>query len=156
MKKVRLDKINKNILRRLQDDGRVSNIELSKSVGISPPPCLRRVRALESAGYINGYNARINHESMGYGVTVFAQVKLKSQAEEDLATFENYVRSIPMVRECYVIAGDTDFFLKIVAKSWDGYQEFFNNELSKAHNISSIKSSLTIRESKHTQGVPID
>ncbi len=156
MKKSRLDKIDRNILKRLQDDGRVSNIKLSKAVGISPPPCLRRVRALEEAGYINGYNARINHSSMGYGVTIFAQIKLNSQAEEDLCAFEKHIIAIPMVRECYVIAGDSDFMLKIVAKSWNAYQDFFTNELSNAPNVCSIKSSLSLRASKNSPGIPIE
>ncbi len=156
MKKLRLDKIDRNILKKLQEDGRISNIKLSKEVGISPPPCLRRVRALEEGGYINGYNARINHAAMGYGVTIFAQVKLKSQAEEDLLAFENHINAIPMVRECYVIAGDSDFILKIVAKSWDAYQDFFMNDLSNAPNVCSIKSSLTMKMSKNKAGIPID
>jgi len=156
MKRSRLDKIDKNILRRLQSDGRISNINLSKAVGISAPPCLRRVRALEEAGYIDGYHAQINPASMGYGVTVFAMVTLKSQAEEDLRAFEKHVSDIPMVRECYALTGEIDFLLKIVAKSWDDYQTLFTSKISNAPDIKSIKSSLTIRIPKNECGIPIE
>ncbi len=156
MKRSRLDKIDKNILRRLQIDGRVSNITLSKDVGISAPPCLRRVRALEDAGYIDSYHAHINHASMGYGVTVFATVTLNSQAEEDISGFEKHVSALPMVRGCYLIAGDVDFILRIVAKSWDDYQDFFKTQLSSAPNVQLIKSLLTLKVAKEDCGVPID
>lgn len=156
MRRAKLDKIDKNILKRLQSDGRVTNVELAKSVGISAPPCLRRVRALEDRGYIRGYNARIDQSKMGYGINVFAMVKLSSHVEDDLKSFENYVDGLPMVRECYMLAGDVDFILKIVAKDWDAYQEFLTEELTKAENVSSVKSSLSIRASKIQAGIPID
>ncbi len=156
MKRTRLDKIDKNILRRLQSDGRLSNIKLSKDVGISAPPCLRRVRALEEAGYIDSYHAHINPSSVGYGVTVFAMVTLNSQAEEDIAAFEKHISDLPMVRDCYLIAGDVDFILRIVAKSWDDYQNLFKSKLSSAPNVQLIKSSLTLKVAKNECGVPID
>ena len=105
VKRVKLDKIDRKILRDLQEDGRMTNVDLSKRVGISAPPCLRRVRALEEAGYIRGYHADVNHEALGYGVTVFAQVGLTSQAESDLKAFESLVESWPEVRECHMLAG---------------------------------------------------
>lgn len=156
MKKARLDKIDRNILRRLQDDGRVTNVELAKSVGMSAPPCLRRVRALENAGYIKGYNAQINHDTMGFGVTVFAMVTLKSQVESDLVEFEEYIAKIPVVRECHMLAGDVDFILKIVAKDWDAYHNIFRKELSDAPHVNSIKSSLSVRAVKNKPGIPIE
>lgn len=156
MKRTRLDKIDKNILKRLQEDGRVTNVELAKSVGISAPPCLRRVRALEESGYIKGYNAQIDHASMGYGVTIFAMVTLKSQAEDELEAFEKHINSLPMVRECYMLAGDVDFILKIVAKDWDAYQEILTKQLTSAPNVSTVKSSLSIRASKNEPGIPIE
>lgn len=156
MKKARLDKIDRNILKRLQDDGRVTNVELAKSVGMSAPPCLRRVRALEDTGYIKGYNAQISHEMMGFGVTVFAMVKLKSQVESDLIEFEDYIAKIPMVRECHLLAGEVDFILKIVAKDWDAYHNIFRKELGEAPHVISIKSSLSARASKNQPGVPIE
>ncbi len=156
MRRSKLDKIDKNILNRLQSDGRVTNVELAKSVGISAPPCLRRVRALEGEGFITGYNARINQSMMGYGVNIFAMVKLKSQAEEDLKAFEEYIDTLPMVRECYMLAGDVDFVLKIVAKDWDAFQVFLTEKLTSAPNVSSVKSSLSVRASKIQPGIPIE
>lgn len=156
MRRSKLDKIDRNILSRLQDDGRVTNVELAQSVGISAPPCLRRVRALESEGFITGYNARINPSMMGYGVSIFAMVKLKSQAEDDLKAFEDHIDKLPMVRECFMLAGDVDFILKIVARDWDAYQAFLSESLTSAPNVSSVKSSLSIRTSKSQPGVPIE
>ncbi|NBB82582.1 MAG: winged helix-turn-helix transcriptional regulator [Alphaproteobacteria bacterium] len=156
MRRVKLDRIDRRILRDLQDDGRMTNVDLAKRAGISAPPCLRRVRALEESGYIRGYHADINPELMGYGVTVFAQVGLSSQAESDLRKFEDLVQSWPLVRECYMLAGETDFLLKIVAEDWDAYQRFLTTQLTAAPTVSHVKSALAIRTSKHQPGVPID
>jgi DNA-binding Lrp family transcriptional regulator len=155
-KKVKLDRIDRQILSRLQEDGRVSNVSLARSVGISAPPCLRRVRALETAGYIRGYHAELDAEVLGFGVTVFAQVGLESQAETDLTAFEDLVASWPMVRECFMLAGEVDFLLKVVAPDWDAYQVFLTTELTSAPNVAHVKSALAIRASKHVPGVPID
>ncbi len=124
MRRVKLDRIDRRILRDLQNDGRMTNVELARRAGISAPPCLRRVRALEEAGYIRGYHADINPEALGFGVTVFAQVGLTSQAEADLRKFEELVNTWPLVRECHMLAGETDFLLKVVAEDWDSYQRF--------------------------------
>ena len=156
MKQLCLDKIDRNILKKLQEDGRITNVKLAKIVGMSAPPCLRRVRALEDSGYIQGYNAQINPSFMGYGVTVFAMVKLKSQTDEDLHAFEDYINNLSMVRECYLLTGDFDFVLKIVAKDWDAYQELFSEKLSTAPNVSSIKSSLSLKTAKQESGIPIE
>lgn len=156
MKRIKLDKIDRKILNNLQSDGRITNVELAKLAGISAPPCLRRVRALEEAGYIEGYHARLNASALGYGVTVFAQVKLVSQAESDLKKFEALIASWPLVRECHMLAGETDFLLKIVAHDWDDYQRFLTNELTATPNVTSVKSSLAIRTSKSEPGVPVE
>lgn len=134
----------------------MTNVDLAKRAGISAPPCLRRVRALEEAGYILGYHAEIAPEVLGYGVTVFAHVGLSSQAEADLNQFESLAQSWPLVRECYMLAGETDFLLKVVAENWDAYQRFLTEELTAAPNVSSVKSSLSIRTAKWQAGVPID
>ena len=155
MRRVKLDRIDRRILRDLQADGRMTNVELAGRVGISAPPCLRRVRALEKAGFIRGYHADINPDAMGYGVTVFAQVGLSSQNENDLKAFEQMVQSWPQVRECFMLAGDVDFLLKIVAHDWDDYQRFLTTQLTSARNVSHVRSMLTIRASKHDPGVPI-
>lgn len=156
MKRVKLDKIDRKILSNLQDDGRITNVELAKEAGISAPPCLRRVRALEDNGFIKGYHAKVDPVALGYGVTVFAQVKLVSQAETDLKKFEEMINNWEMVRECHMLAGETDFLIKIVAHDWDHYQNFLTHELTAAPNVTSVKSSLAIRSAKDAPGVPIE
>ena len=156
MRRVKLDRIDRHILRDLQDDGRITNVELAKRAGISAPPCLRRVRALEDAGYIRGYHADVDPELLGFGVMVFAHVGLTSQAESDLVAFESLVASWPDVRECHMLAGETDFLLKIVAQDWDSYNRFLTSQLTAAPNVSHVKSALAIRLSKQGFGVPID
>jgi DNA-binding Lrp family transcriptional regulator len=156
MRRIKLDRVDRRILNDLQEDGRITNVELAKRAGISAPPCLRRVRVLEEAGVIRGYHADIAPEAMGFGVTVFAHVGLTSQAETDLKYFEELVKSWPLVRECHMLAGETDFLLKIVAEDWDAYQRFLTSRLTTAPNVSHVKSSLAIRISKHAPGVPID
>ena len=155
MPKVKLDAIDRGILRILQEDGRITNVKLAKGVGISAPPCLRRVRALEEAGYISGYHAEVNAEALGFGVTVFALVGLDSQAEPDLLAFEKLAASWPLVRECHMLAGGNDFLLKVTAEDWDSYKIFLETKLTKAPNVSHVKSSLGIRTSKKVSGVPI-
>lgn len=156
MGRVKLDDIDRRILTNLQDSGRMTNVRLAKMVGISPPPCLRRVRALENAGLIQGYHADIDAARLGYGVNVFAQVGLHSQAESDLVAFEERARGWPMVRECYMLAGETDFILKIVARDWDAYQTWLTSELTSAPNVDHVKSALAIRTSKREPGVPLE
>ncbi len=156
MRRSKLDKIDRKILQELQENGRITNVELARSSGISAPPCLRRVRNLEEKGYIKGYYAKINPALMGYGVTVFAQVKLTSQAEKDLAAFEKFCQKNPLIRECYMLAGEVDFVLKIVSRDWDCYQQFLTSELVCAPNVTSVKSSLAIRSAKQEPGVPVE
>jgi DNA-binding Lrp family transcriptional regulator len=155
MRRAKLDRVDRRILKALQDDGRMTNVDLARRAEISAPPCLRRVRALEEAGYIRGYHADINPEALGYGVTVFAQVGLSSQAETDLRAFEALMQSWPEVRECHMLAGETDFLLRIVAVDWDAYQRFLTTRLTAAPNVSHVKSSLAIRTCKNVPGVPI-
>ena len=155
MRRVKLDRIDRRILSDLQQKGRMTNVELAARAGISAPPCLRRVRALEEAGFIRGYHADLNSELLGYAVTVFAQVGLSSQAEADLKAFESLMQSWPEVRECHMLAGETDFLLKIVALDWDAYQRFLTTRLTAAPNVSHVKSALAIRTCKSEPGVPI-
>ena len=156
MLRVKLDNIDRNILRELQDEGRITNVELANRVGISAPPCLRRVRALEKSGFIKGYHADLEPGELGYNVTVFAQVGLSSQAEPDLVGFEELINSWSEVRECYMLAGETDFILKVVAEDWETYQNFVMEKLTPAPNVAHVKSSLTIRSSKSKPGIPVD
>ena len=155
MARIKLDKIDLRILRDLQEDGRITNVDLAKHAGISPPPCLRRVRALEETGCIRGYHADLDPGALGYGVTVFANVGLNSQAEADLVAFEQRVSEFDEVRECHMLAGETDFVLKIVATDWDAYQKFLTSKLTPAPNVSVVKSALAIRTAKRAFGVPV-
>ncbi len=156
MADLNLDEIDLKILERLQHDGRVTNVELAQSVGLTAPPCLRRMRALEDDGIIAAYHAAIDPTKMGYTIIVFAMVSLKSQAEEDLQAFEDHVQGLPEVRECYMLNGEIDFMLKVVAKDLQEFQKFLTSHLTSAPNVASVKTSLTIRSAKHEPGVPID
>lgn len=155
MSQVKLDEIDLRILRDLQENGKITNVELARRVGISAPPCLRRVRALEEAGFITGYHAEIEPAKLGYNVTVFAQVGLDSQSESELSAFEELVRSWPEVRDCHMLAGEADFILRIVAQDWETYQKFVTEKLTPAPNVANVKSALTLRASKHEPGVPV-
>src|SRR5215468_7782935 len=151
----RLDAIDRKILKELQDDGRLTNVELASRVGVSPPPCLRRVRALEQAGYIKGYRALLDEKRLGYEVTVFAMVHLASQSEVDLKAFEDFVRSQPLVRECWMLSGEIDFILKCVAPNLKTFQGFVA-ELTAAPHVRNVKTSLTLRNSKDAAMVPME
>ncbi len=152
----KLDPIDRHILAELQADGRMTNVELAKRVGISAPPCLRRVRTLEEAGYIKGYHADIDARELGFEVQVFAMVRLQSQAEADLAAFEDRCRNWPLVRECHMLNGEIDFILKCVAPDLSTFQSFLTGELLKAENVATVKTSLVIRCAKDQPGVPFD
>ncbi len=155
MHRVKLDGIDLRILENLQEDGRITNVDLAEKVGITAPPCLRRVRALEEAGFIRGYHADLNADAMGFGLTVFAMVGLHSQAESDLQAFEELVASWPLVRETYMLNGEIDFILKIVARDLAQFQSFLTTHLTPAPNVDSVKTSLSIRCAKKLHGVPV-
>ncbi len=152
----KLDPIDRKILSELQSDGRMTNVELAKRVGISAPPCLRRVRTLEEQGYIRGYHADIDPRMLGFEVQVFAMVGLQSQAEADLTKFERRCRAWPLVRECHMLNGEVDFILKCVAPDLSTFQTFLTEELTAAENVISVKTSLVIRGAKDQPGVPFD
>ncbi len=152
----KLDPIDRKILAELQADGRMTNVELSHRVGISAPPCLRRVRTLEEMGLIKGYHADVNVRNLGFEVQVFAMVGLHSQAESDLVDFESRVKNWPLVRECHMLNGEIDFILKCVAPDLSTFQDFLTQELTSAPNVDSVKTSLVIRCGKDEPGVPFD
>ena len=152
----KLDEIDRKILAELQGDGRMTNVELARRVGISAPPCLRRVRALEEAGAIRGYHADVAPRALGFEVAVFAMVRLHSQSERDLSAFEALARSWPLVRECHMLNGEIDFILKCVAPDLSSFQSFLTQSLTAAENVASVKTSLVIRCAKDEPGVPFD
>lgn len=156
MPRAKLDKIDRRILAELQADGRMTNVDLAARVGLSAPPCLRRVRALEEGGVIKGYHADLSASALGYNIVVFAQVGLSSQADADLRRFMDLVEDWPQVRECHMLAGETDFLLKVVAENWESYETFLTKQLTTAPNVSHVKSALAIRTAKHLPGVPVD
>jgi len=151
-----LDAIDRRLLAELQDEGRVTNVELAQRVGLTAPPCLRRVRALEEEGVIKGYHAELDASKLGFAITVFALVSLKSQAEESLRQFEDHMRGLAEVRECHMLNGEIDFILKIVSKDLQSFQEFLTSKLTPAPNVASVKTSLTIRTAKMLPGVPLE
>ena len=156
MRRARLDATDWLILRELLADGRITNVELARKVGISAPPCLRRVRALEEAGIVRGFTAILNDKVLGFDVTAFAMIRLHRQAEADLIAFEEHAQSSPIVRDCYMLSGEIDFMLKCVAPDLGAFQEFIIHELTAAPNVASVKTSLVIRASKHAAGVPLE
>ena len=152
---MRFDEIDVRILGLLQENGRMTNVELADRVGLTAPPCLRRVRALEQEGAIKGYHAALDPAALGYNLTVFAMVSLKSQAESDLRAFEQLVAEIPEVRECHMLNGEIDFILKIVAPDLQSFQTILTTRLTTASNVEHVKTSLTIRTAKALPGVPV-
>ncbi|PYG31197.1 Lrp/AsnC family transcriptional regulator [Pelagimonas varians] len=152
----RLDPIDRMILAELQADGRMTNVELARRVGISAPPCLRRVRTLEEQGFIRGYHAEVDSRELGFEVQVFAMVGLQSQAESDLRAFEERCREWPLVRECHMLNGEVDFILKCVAPDLSTFQSFLTGNLLTAPNVASVKTSLVIRGAKDEPGVPFE
>jgi len=153
---VKLDATDWRILAELQRDGRITNVELAARVGLSAPPCLRRVRELERAGIIAGYHAAFNLPRLGFHLTAFAFVRLESQSESDLSAFEALTREWDIVREAYMLSGEIDFILKCVAADVVTFQNFIIRELTAAPNVSSVKTSFTIKIAKNEPGAPLD
>jgi DNA-binding Lrp family transcriptional regulator len=152
---VRLDATDWRILKELMADGSITNVALARRVGLSAPPCLRRVRALEEAGLVAGYTALVDEKALGFELTAFALVGLHSQSEADLRAFENRVLAWPLVREAYMLAGESDYILKCMAPDLSSFQDFILKELTAAPNVASVKTSLSIRRAKLAPGVPV-
>ena len=150
----KLDAIDLKLLSLLQENGRTTNVDLAKAVGISAPPCLRRIRVLQDQGYIQGFHADVNEKELGFEVKAFAMVGLHSQAEVDLSAFEERCRNWPLVRECHMLNGEIDFILKCLSPDLSSFQSFITEELTSADNVASVKTSLVIRGSKDKPGVP--
>jgi len=155
MRRVKLDRIDLHILRDLQEDGRMTNVELARRAGISAPPCLRRVRALEEAGYIRRYHAELDPESLGYDILFFALVGLDSQSESVLTDFEKMVGDWAEVRECHMVRGPSDFVLKIVARN-TAHENDLTKKLTSAPHVATVHTIQAIRTAKSLPGVPIE
>jgi DNA-binding Lrp family transcriptional regulator len=146
--KAELDAIDWRILRELQDDGRITNVELSRRVGISAPPCLRRVKRLEETGIIRGYRAMLNAPALGMGVVAFCLVGLHHQAETELKAFADRTRNWPIVRAAWMVSGESDFLLHCVASDLATFQNFVIEELTSTPNVDTVRTALTIRQVK--------
>lgn len=155
-KPTKLDATDWRILAELQKDGRITNVELATRVGLSAPPCLRRVRELERNGVIAGYHAAFNLPRLGFHLTAFAYVKLESQSEADLSAFESRIRQWDIVREAYMLSGDIDFLLKCVAPDVVSFQNFVIRELTAAPNVNTVKTAFTIKTAKSEPGAPLE
>lgn len=151
---VELDVIDRRILTELQRDGRITNVELAERVGISAPPCLRRVRRLEAAGVIRGYHAEVERSKLGWPITFFAIVGLDSQKESVLSSFEEMVCAWPEVRECHMIRGGGDFVLRLVARD-TAHENQLTQRLTGARDVSRVRTLQTIRTSRELVGVPL-
>ena len=149
-----LDSIDRRILAELQDDGRMTNVELARRAGISAPPCLRRVRRLEEAGIIRGYHADSDPQKLGWEIVFFAIVGLESQKEVVLAAFETLVADWPEVRECHMIRGGGDFLLRLVARD-TAHENQLTQKLTGAPHVSRVQTLQTIRTSRSVAGVPL-
>ncbi|WP_164547347.1 MULTISPECIES: Lrp/AsnC family transcriptional regulator [unclassified Bosea (in: a-proteobacteria)] len=152
--RAKLDEIDLRILTELQSDGRMTNVELASRVGISPPPCLRRVRALEEAGVITGYRALLDERKLGIEVVCFAFVHLASQAEADLAAFQERIREWSLVRECWTLSGDIDFILKCVAADLKAFQDFVA-DLTALPNVRNVRTALALDRVKDAPIAPL-
>ncbi len=150
-----LDAIDRRILDRLQEDGRVSNVELANDVGISSSPCWRRVRELERRGVISGYVALVDAAAVGLPVSVFVQVTLERQIEAALETFEAAVKARPEVMECYLMTGDADYLLRVVVSDLPTYEAFLKDHLTRIPGIANIKSSFALNQVKYRTSLPL-
>ncbi len=153
--KVRLDAVDWKILAALQSDGRITNVELARRAGISAPPCLRRVRALEQSGIIRGYRTLLDEKELGYDLTAFAFVGLKNQTEAELVRFEEKAREWTIVREAWMVSGEVDFVLFCITDTLRSFQNFVIETLTATENVGSVRTSLTIRQSKAEPRVPM-
>ena len=145
---VELDQIDWKILRELQENGRITNVELASRVGISAPPCLRRVKRLEKAGIIRGYRALLNAKALGRTVVAFCLIGLHRQSTSDLKAFAARCEEWPMVRRAWMMSGETDFLLHCVASDLDAFQGFVLDTLTNTENVDTVRTALTIRQVK--------
>lgn len=151
----RLDKLDRAILRELQDDGRLTNVELAKRVRLSPSPCLRRVKSLEDRGYIRRYTALLDRVRMRRALHVFVMVSLTSQRQETLEAFERGVAALDEVLECYLMAGEADYLLAVAVADLDAYQRFFTKQLGELPGVASLRSLIAMKTVKATTALPV-
>ncbi len=151
-----LDAIDRRILEHLQDNARISNVDLAARVGISASPCWRRVRELEESGVISNYVTLIDAASVGLMVSVFVNVSLEKQVERELNVFQNAIRERPEVMECYLMTGEADFLLRVVVPDLMAYERFLMDHLTRVPGIASIRSSFALKQVKYRTALPLD
>ena len=156
MSKKKLDKTDLKILRILQDEGRISNLDLSKKIEMSAPPTLRRVRELEKKGYIENITANLDAEKLGFDLTAWIFISLKNQNEESLGSFEKMVWGWEPIRECFMLNGEIDFILKCVVKNMNEFNDFLTTQVTPNENILSVKTAFVIKNTKKLGTVPLD
>lgn len=152
---MQLDHLDRRILQELQRDGRMTNQALAERVGLSPTPCLRRVRLLEAAGVITGYVATIDQQAVDLPVSVFISIKLERQREEELDRFAGAVAGWPEVMECYLMTGQRDYLMRVVCADLPAYETFLKEKLTRLDGVASIESSFALTQVKHTNVLPI-
>ena len=156
MPKLTLDTIDRRILRELQADARLSNVELAERVGLSPSPCLRRVRLLEEAGLIAGYRAVLSRKQAGLGLTVFVGVKVERHHDDEAQAFQDAVRDVGEVIACYLVSGEHDFLLEVVVPDLEGYEQFLMGRLLRLPGVVDVRSNFAIRTVKTPAPLPLD
>ena len=156
MAKITLDAIDRRILSALQEDARIANVELARRVGLSPAPCLRRVRALEDAGVIRRYVTLLAPAAVGLPVNVFVRVSLERKIESDLDAFETAIVSRPEVAECYLMTGDADYLLRVVVRDLAAYERFLMDHLTRIPGVRSIESSFALKQVAYRTALPLD
>ena len=152
---MKLDNLDRNILAALQKNARLSNVELAQQVGLSPSPCLARVKRLTNAGVIKRHVTLLDPEKLGLSLNVFIQVSLERQSEVLLESFERKVTSLPEVLECYLMTGDSDYFLRVAVEDINALREFILNHLTRIEGVSNIRSSLALKQVKYETALPI-
>lgn len=155
MPKIVLDNFDRKILTLLQDDGRMSNQQLSDSIGLSPSPCLRRLRHLEAGGIIAGYVALINPEAVGQHVNAFVRVRLERQGDHAIREFERAVSMLPEVMECYLMTGDCDYQLRVLSPTLEAFENFLRKKLTKVEGVLSMTTSFALRAIRYSTKIDI-
>jgi DNA-binding Lrp family transcriptional regulator len=150
-----LDDIDLRILARLQADARVTNVALAESAHLSPAPCLRRVRDLEQRGVIRGYVTLLDPDAVGLEVSVFISVSLERQVDSALRAFEATIHGYPEVMECYLMTGDSDYLLRVVAPDLKSLQAFITDRLARVPHVANIRSSLALKQVKYQTTLPL-
>lgn len=152
----KIDLVDRRILAELQSDGRMTNQELSEKVGLSPSPCLRRLRQLESDGVITRYVALVDPDQLGLGVTAFVRVRLDQQDDRHLNRFESAVADFPEVMECYLMTGDADYQLRVLVEDLKAFEDFMRQKLTRIEGVSQLTTSFALRPVVYKTNLPVD